>query len=173
MSRSARRQARRYVSGWPSFASLWENFIPKGGSHNQRSRPAKNGFARKTRCCLTAAPLVSAAIATSPAVATATPATVAAATAAIPAAATTTAGRTRFAWTRFVHGQRPPFDGLAIKLGDRLRRIRVRRHGDESEAARLTGELVLHQRDFLDRADAGKHVLEVGFGGVEGKISYV
>src|SRR5438045_3453692 len=173
MSRSARRQARRYVSGWPSFASLWENFIPKGGSHNQRSRPARNGFARKTRCCLTAAPLVSAAIATSTAVATATATAtvaaaataVAAATAAIPTAATTTAGRTRFARTRFVHGQRPPFDGFAIELGDRLRRIRVRRHGDESEAARFTGELVLHQRDFLDRADAGKHVLEVGFRG--------
>src|SRR5207237_8920562 len=152
---------------------------PQGRIAQSAIAPCQNGFARKTRCCLTAAPLVSAAIATSTAVATATATvaaaatTVAAATAAIPSAATTTAGRTRFARTRFVHGQRPPFDGLAIELGDRLRRIRVRRHGDESEAARLTGELILHQRDFLDRADAGKHVLEVGFGGVEGKISYV
>ena len=93
--------------------------------------------------------------------------------AAIAAATPSAAGRTRFARTRFVYGQRPAFDGLAIELGDCFLRVRFARHRDESEAARLTGELILHQRDFLDRSNAGEHVLEIGLGGVEGKISYV
>jgi hypothetical protein len=130
---------------------------------------------------LSAAPLVSAALATSTTVTAATAAVtptptaaaVAPATAAIAAATTTATRRTWFARTRFVHGQGPTFNGLAIELGDRLLRIAFARHRDEREAARFTGELVLHQRDFLDWADAGKHVLEIGFRGVEGKISYV
>src|SRR5205814_1227817 len=119
-------------------------------------------------CVLTAAPLVAAAIATSTTVASAT-AAVTAATAAVAATAVATATtsatatrRTRFARTRFVDGQRPSFDGLAIELGDCLLRIGFARHRDESEPARFTGELVLHEGDFLDRADAGKHVLEIG-----------
>jgi len=137
--------------------------------------------ARGSALPLSAAPLVSAAIATSTTVtaataavtATATAAAVATAAAAIATATTTATWRTWFARTRFVHSQGPAFDGLAIEFGDRLLRIAFARHRDEREAPRLTGELVLHQRDFLDWADAGKHVLEIGFRGVEGKISYV
>ena len=137
---------------------------------------------------LAAASVASAAVATSTTVATTTTAVtsasatttiataataVAAATPAVAAATATATRRTRFARTRFVDGQRATLDGLAIEIGDCLLRIRFARHGDERKAARLTGELILHQRDFLDRADAGEHVLEIGLGGVEGKISYV
>jgi hypothetical protein len=128
---------------------------------------------------LTAATLVSAAIATSTTVTTAATAVAATATAvaataiATAAAATTATGRTGLARTRFIHGQRAAFHGLPIELGDGFLCVGFRCHRDESEAARFTGELVLHQRDFLDWTDACEHVLEVGFGGVEGKISYV
>ena len=118
----------------------------------------------------------SAAIAPSTAVATATTITTAAATAtaaAVPAAATATTGRTWLAWASFVHGQRPSFDGFAVIFGDRFLCVGLCRHGDECEAARFTGEFVLHQGDFLHRPDASKHILEIGLGRVEGKISYV
>src|SRR4051812_2366729 len=151
----------------------------KDGPRSRRSRPAKLGCAKAR--CLTPAP-VSAAIATSTAIsAAATTAAVAAATAAAVAATTITAaaatsaaaGRTRFTGTRFVHGQGPAFDGLPIELRDGLLRVCLTRHRDKREAARFTGELVLHQRDFLHWTYAGKHILQVGFGSVEGKISYV
>src|SRR5437588_11553251 len=86
------------------FRELVGKLHPQGRIAQSAIAPCQNRFARKTRCCLTAAPLVSAAIATSTAVtaaaatvAAAATAVAAAATAAIPTAATTTAGRTRFA----------------------------------------------------------------------------
>jgi len=116
----------------------------------------------------------SAAIAPSTAVAAATTITAAAATAAVTAAATAAAaGRTWFARASFVHGQRPSFDGFAIIFRDCFLCIGLRRHGDECEAARFTGEFVLHQGDFLHRPDPSEHILEIGLGRVEGKISYV
>jgi hypothetical protein len=122
----------------------------------------------------TTAAVAAAATAATVGTAAATTATaVAATTAAIAAAAAAATRRTRFARTCFVNGQRPTFDGLAIELGDCLLRIRFARHRDKREAARFTGKLVLHQRDFLDRSHAGEHVLEVGFSAVEGKIPYV
>jgi hypothetical protein len=133
-------------------------------------------------CRLASPPLAAAAVATSAATAAAIAATVAAAatTAAIAAAAAavaaaTTAATTRacFTRTRFVHGQGPAFDRLAIELRDRFLRIGLIGHGDKREAARFTGKFVLHQGDFRDRARLGEEVLEVGFGRIEGKISYV
>ena len=44
-------------------------------------------------------------------------------------------------------------------------------HGHESEPARAAGHAVHHQVGFNDRAVRGKRVLQVVFGGVEGKIS--
>jgi hypothetical protein len=115
----------------------------------------------------------SAAIATSTAVSTATTIT-AAATATVTAAATTTAtGRTWLARASFVHGQWPSFDGFAVIFRDCFLCIGLRRHSDECEAARFTGEFVLHQADFLHRPDSSEHILEIGLGRVEGKISYV
>jgi hypothetical protein len=164
----------------PKLGNLMGKVHPFGRIAAMQSAPATGE--RTRRFCLTAAPLVAAAIATSTTVATTTTAAVTAttATAAVAAAAATvttptTAAtwRTRFARARFVNSQRPTFNGLAIELGDRFLRIGLARHGHEGEAARFTGELVLHQRDLLDRADCGEHVLKIGFGGVEGKIPYV
>jgi len=116
------------------------------------------------------------------AVATATTTAVAASAATITAAATAVAAATpaaataawaRFTWTRFVYGQGPAFDGLAVKFSDRFLRVRFIAHCDKGETARFTGEFVLHEGDFLDCAGLGEEILEVSFGRVEGKISYV
>jgi flagellar biosynthesis regulator FlaF len=129
--------------------------------------------------------LATTAIATSTAAATATVAapatTVAAAAATIAAtavsaatsAASAPAGWARFTWSRFVHGQGPAFDRLAIELRDCLLSIRFGRHRDKREAARLTGELILHQRDLLHWPRLSEKILQICFGRVEGKISYV
>jgi hypothetical protein len=150
------------------------------------SHPAyKNkSFARK-RAGLSAAPLATAAVATSAAATTAavasTATAVAAAAAAIAtttaaiaaAAASTTTGRASLTGTRFVHGQGTAFDRLAIELCDCLLGICFRCHRDKGEAARLTGELILHQRDLLDWSRLSEKILQICFGRVEGKISYV
>ena len=100
-------------------------------------------------------------------------ATITAAAAAITTTAAAATWRTRFARTRFVHGQGPAFDGFAVKFGDRFLRVGLIAHRDKGEAARFAGKFVLHESDFADRADLSEKILEVGFGGIEGKISYV
>ena len=100
-------------------------------------------------------------------------ATATATSAASTAIAAATARWACFARSRFVHGQRPTFNSLAVELGDRLLRVLLRRHGDEGKAARFPGELVLHEGDFLHRADAREEILQIRLGRVEGKISYV
>ncbi len=136
------------------------------------------------RAGLSAATLATAAVATSATVtatatATATAAAIAATTAAIAATATTVTaaasatGRASFTGSRFVHGQGPAFDRLAVEFRDRLLSICFRCHGDKGEAARFTGELVLHQRDLLHWSRLSEKILEIRFGRVEGKISYV
>jgi hypothetical protein len=135
---------------------------------------------------LSAAPLATAAVATSTAApaaavastaaaiaATATAAAIAATTAAIAAAAASATGRASLAGARFVHGQGTAFDRLAIELRDCLLGICFRCHRDKGEAARLTGELILHQRDLLDWSRLSEKILQICFGRVEGKISYV
>jgi hypothetical protein len=134
---------------------------------------------------LSAAPLATAAVATSTAApaavastaaaiaATAAAAAIAATTAAITAAAASATGRASFAGARFIHGQGTAFDRLAIELRDCLLGICFRCHGDKGEAARLTGELILHQRDLLDWSRLSEKILQICFGRVEGKISYV
>jgi hypothetical protein len=125
-----------------------------------------------------AATTAAVATATAAAITTTAAATVATATA---AAASTTATAVAAAttwwasltWASFVHGQRATFDGLAVELADCLLRICVRRHRDESEAARFSGKLILHQRDLLDWSCLSEKILKIGFGRVEGKISYV
>jgi uncharacterized membrane protein YphA (DoxX/SURF4 family) len=139
-------------------------------------------FARK-RAGLSAAPLAAAAVATSTTVAaTATAAAIAAPAAAAAIAATTAAiataaasatGRASFTRARFVHGQGTAFDRLAIELRDCLLGVCFRCHRDKGEAARLTGELILHQRDLLDWSRLSEKILQICFGRVEGKISYV
>jgi hypothetical protein len=75
----------------------------------------------------------------------------AAAAAAVPTTSATT-GWSRFSGASFIHRQRPAFDGLAIEFRNGVLSVLVRTHGDESEAARLAGESVLHESDFLHSA---------------------
>jgi hypothetical protein len=147
--------------------------------------PPYKSLARK-RAGLSAAPVATAAVATStaaPAAAVAAAATTVATTAAAAAIAATTAAittaaasatwRASLAGAGFVHGQRPAFDRLAIELRDRFLSICFRCHRDKGEAARLTGELILHQRDLLHWSRLSEKILQICFGRVEGKISYV
>jgi len=125
---------------------------------------------------LTSAPLaaVAASAATTAAVATSTiAATAAAATAIASTSATSTTARSRFTRPCFVYGQGTAFDGLAVEVGDRFLRVGFTAHRDKGKTARFAGKFVLHEGDFLDRASLGEKILQVGFGGIEGKISYV
>jgi hypothetical protein len=150
------------------------------------SAPPCKSSARE-RAGLSAAPLATAAVATSTAApaaavastaaataiaATTTAAAIATTAAAITAAASTT-GRASFTGARFVHGQGPAFDRLAIELRDRLLGVCFRCHRDKGEAARFAGELILHQRDLLNWSRLSEKILQIRFGRVEGKISYV
>jgi hypothetical protein len=152
---------------------------------DQRPRLQKPKLCAQTRG-LSAAPLATAAVATSTAAsaaavastaaaiaATATAAAIAATTAAIAAAAPSATGRASFAGARFIHGQGTAFDRLAIELRDCLLGVCFRCHRDKGEAARLAGELILHQRDLLDWSRLSEKILQICFGRVEGKISYV
>jgi hypothetical protein len=127
------------------------------------------GLAPATLAAIAASAAPTAAIASTSATA------IAAATITAAAIATTAAPawRTRFPRTRFVHGQGPAFNRFAIKLRDGFLRVGLIAHCDKGEAARFAGKLVLHESDFADRADLSEEVLEVCFGGIEGKISYV
>jgi hypothetical protein len=98
-------------------------------------------------------------------------ATTVSATAAV--ASPTAAGRSRFSGTSFIHRKWPAFDGLAIEFRDGVLSLLVRTHGDESKAARLARESVLHKSDFLHSSSLRKKFLQFVLCGVEGKIAYV
>ena len=124
------------------------------------------------------APAATAAVAATAAAvsATTTAAAVATTTTATASAATITtaaAWRTSFTGTSFIHSQGSAFDRLAIEFRDRFLRVRVCCHRDKGEAARFAGELILHQRDLLHRSRLSEKILQICFGRVEGKISYV
>src|SRR5205823_7537841 len=80
------------------------------------------------------------------------PATTVSAAAAAAVAASAASGRSRFSRARFIHGQGSAFDGVAIEFRNGGLRLFVRTHGDESKAARLARESVLHESDFLHSA---------------------
>jgi len=124
---------------------------------------------------LTSAPLaaVAASAATTAAVATSTIAAAAAAAIASTSSTTTATARSRFTRPCFVYGQGTAFDGLAVEVGDRFLRVGFTAHRDKGKTARFAGKFVLHEGDFLDRASLGEQILQVGFGSIEGKISYV
>jgi len=109
-----------------------------------------------------------AAVATS-AIATATAAAAIASTSTAPAST----ARSRFTRPCFVYRQGTAFDGFAVEVGDRFLRVGFTTHGDKGKTARFAGKFVLHEGDFLDRASLGEKILQVGFGSIEGKISYV
>ena len=151
----------------------------KGGRRGDRPFvKVKLRLPTATAAASTAVATTTAATATTASAAVAAAATnVAAATTAASAAATTVTAATTwwpcFTGARFIHGQRATFDSLSVELGDCLLRIRIRGHRDKGEAARFTGKLILHQRDLLHRARLSEKILQISFGRVEGKISYV
>ena len=103
------------------------------------------------------------------------PIAAAAATVLAVAAATTTAAaaeRTLLTGPGDVDGERASINGLAVEGLDGLLGLFGRAHGDETEPAGTASGPVQHQVGFHDRAVRGERVLQVVFGGVEGKVSY-
>jgi hypothetical protein len=113
--------------------------------------------------------VASAATATTP-TATAATTTTAAAAKFTPATAAT-AARTLFTRARNVDRERASVQLLAVHGINGFLRFLRGPHGYEREAARAAAHPIHHQVGFNDRAMGSKCVLEVVFGGVEGKIS--
>src|ERR1051325_7179981 len=103
--------------------------------------------------------------------ASATATTTTAATAAEFATTAAAAARTFFTRARDVDSERAAVELLAVHGIDGLLRFLRRAHGHESEAARAAAHAIHHQVGFHDCAVRGERVLQVVFGGVEGKIS--
>jgi hypothetical protein len=60
-----------------------------------------------------------------------------------------------------------------VELSDRVFRVFIAAHRDESKPAGFAGETVLNQHDFADGASLAEEILEVGFRGVERKVPHV
>ena len=88
-----------------------------------------------------------------------------------PARTTGTTAGTFFPWPGDVDREITSVQGRAVQGVDRLLRLFRRAHGDEAKPARLTAHAVHHQVGFDDCSVGRKCVLQVVFGGVEGKIS--
>jgi len=58
-------------------------------------------------------------------------------------------------------------------FGDRVLRVLLRSHRHKSETARLAGEFILHEGDFLHGTGLCEKFLQFIFRRVEGKIAYV
>jgi hypothetical protein len=97
------------------------------------------------------------------------------ATAAI-AAATTAASATTFALfhgTRFVDGQGPTVDFLAVELRDSGLRFIGSSHFDETEAAGAAGYAIVDHLDPRDVARLGKEIGQVVFRHAKGQIAHI
>jgi hypothetical protein len=103
-----------------------------------------------TPAAATVAPATTTAAATIATTAAAIAAATTTASAAVAATTTATTWWACFAWASFIDREGPAFNGLSVELRDRRLGIGFRAHGHEGEAARLAGEFILHERDFLD-----------------------
>jgi hypothetical protein len=128
---------------------------------NEPSHPAKviGGF------------LVSA-LATAATIAAATTATAFSAAAAVTTTAATATAGAFFARPSFINGEIAALETAAVQSTDRRLRSFGRRHGDKCESAGPSRGTVEHQVNFCDWAMLRKQVLEIVFGGAEGKIAY-
>jgi hypothetical protein len=101
--------------------------------------------------------------------------TAASAAATAPAAAisatTTTAARPFFASAGKVNGEVASVEVGAVHGTDGFLGFFFGAHGDESESARAAAVAIGHEVGFEDGAVRGESILEIVFGGVEGKIS--
>ena len=84
---------------------------------------------------------------------------------------TTAATRALFAWFSDVHREGAAMQFPAIQGFDGFLRFIARTHGHKTKAAGAIGHAIHHQVSFGDRAMRGERVLQVVFGGIEGKIS--
>src|SRR6185503_2082258 len=103
-------------------------------------------------------------------VATATAAAITTAAAAVFTATATTASAL-FARLGHVDGQSAAVHFPAVQGFNGLVGFLDGAHGDKSKTARTSGFPVHHQVGFSDRAMRGERVIQVVFGGVEGKVS--
>src|SRR5262249_54687080 len=111
-------------------------------------------------------------ISTATAAAEATSATAAAAKTTTAATAAKTAGA-RLLRPRFIDGEGPALEILAIERGNRLFGLFVRRHFNEAEAFRAPAVPIRDQAAGIDRAVLAKKIAQRAFGYREGKIPYV
>jgi hypothetical protein len=96
---------------------------------------------------------------------------VAALSATVLAALATAAGRALFSRSSDIDGKGAPVNGFASHGLDGFLRLFGRAHGDETEPARTAGGPVHYQVGFNDGAVGCERILQIVFGGVEGKIS--
>jgi hypothetical protein len=93
-------------------------------------------------------------------------------TAAAVAATAAAAAGTIFTGTSFVDGEIAAIESFAVQGFDRFAGVVGAFHGDEAEAARAAGHAVHDEVDGSDLAVGGEKVLEVVFGGAEGKVPH-
>jgi hypothetical protein len=104
----------------------------------------------------------------------ATAATITAAAATAPVAATATAAAFALLHrTRFIHGQGPAVDFLAMELRDRGLRFFRRPHFHETKTAGATCHPVIDHLDPRDIARLGKKIGQVVFRHAKGQIAHI
>jgi hypothetical protein len=98
--------------------------------------------------------------------------TAAAAAAAKFTPSTATAAGTFFAGTCDIDSDGATAQLRAVHGGNGFLRFFFGAHGDETKATRALGGSIHHEIGFSDCTVRGERVVQVVFGGVEGKISY-
>jgi len=83
------------------------------------------------------------------------------------------ARRARLTWPGFIHGQSSAVYRFAVNLSDGVLSFLLGAHCHKRKSAGFACEFVLHERHFLHCAGLGEKLLQLVFGRVEGKISYV
>jgi hypothetical protein len=115
---------------------------------------------------------VSAATTTATTIATVSTATTAAAAATV-SAATAAAAFTRFHRTRFVHGQRPAIDFLAMEFRDGRLRFIGGAHFHETETTGTSRHAIIDHLHPRDIARLGKEIGQVIFRHAKGQVAHV
>jgi hypothetical protein len=89
------------------------------------------------------------------------------------ATTTTTAAFALFHRTRFIHGQGPAVDFLAMEFRDRRLRLFRRAHFDKAETTGATGHAVIDHLHPSDIARLGKQIGQVVFCHAKGQIAHI
>ena len=124
---------------------------------------------RRARFSISYALLREVLVATSAAAATTTTTAIAATSTAAVALARSACGEV-FARTRLVDGEIATVEIFSVELRDRRLCLSIAGHGDEAEAAGVSGHFILHECSLRDAARAGEEILKIVLSGVEGKV---